>query len=225
VVFSGPNVSDASGYLTYSVFSNSTCTDYVATGGAFYPFEGQVSQSNPVSLPVGTYYWQVYYSGDNTNEAVTATCGSEVETVGSGSSSTSLTGSLSGGGNSGPTVSVPPGTPVTDAATLSGTNVSSAGGTVTYTVYSDNACTKSVEAGGTVTVSDGKVPSSSSVAITAPGTYYWQASYSGDATNAASKSTCGSEVEAVKSSTSATSATTSKASQKLKLPRDRSRSS
>jgi hypothetical protein len=56
-----------------------------------------------------------------------------------------------------------------------------------------------VGSGGTVTVSAGKVPSSSSVSITAPGSYYWQASYSGDTTNAASKSTCGSELETVKS--------------------------
>ena len=35
----------------------------------------------------------------------------------------------------------------------------------------------------------------------AAGTYYWQASYSGDSTNAASTSTCGSEVETVTSAT------------------------
>jgi hypothetical protein len=46
-------------------------------------------------------------------------------------------------------------------------------------------------------VSGGKVPASTAVTLATPGTYYWQASYSGDPTNAASTSTCGSEVETV----------------------------
>ena len=72
---------------------------------------------------------------------------------------------------------MPAGTAVTDTATLSGTNAASAGGTVTYSVYSDSACSDSVTAGGTVTVSAGKVPASSAVSLSTPGTYYWQASY------------------------------------------------
>jgi hypothetical protein len=87
---------------------------------------------------------------------------------------------------------------VTDSATLRGPNVSSATGTVTYSVYSDNACTVSAGSGGTVTVAAGSVPASTSVSLSTPGTYYWQASYSGDSANAASKSTCGSEVETVR---------------------------
>ncbi len=120
---------------------------------------------------------------------------------------TSLSTSLSGGGQSGTSITVPPGTPVTDAATLSGTNASTAGGTVTYTAYSDDTCTTSVGSGGTVTVTDGSVPTSSSVTLSSPGTYYWQASYSGDEDNGASTSSCGSEVETVgKAATSFTAA-------------------
>jgi hypothetical protein len=92
---------------------------------------------------------------------------------------------------------VPTGTPVTDSATLAGTNVASASGTVTYTVYSNSTCTTSVGSGGTVTASGGKVPGSTAVTLATPGTYYWQASYSGDSTNAAATGTCGSEVETV----------------------------
>ena len=80
---------------------------------------------------------------------------------------------------------------------------------MTYTVYSNDTCSTSAGSGGTVTVSGGVVPASGAVTLTTPGTYYWQASYSGDTTNAASTSTCGSEVETVTSTTTAVTVTTS----------------
>src|SRR5208283_981640 len=49
---------------------------------------------------------------------------------------------------------------------------------------------------GEVEVSGGVIPASSAETLS-PGTYYWQASYAGDPSNEASKSTCGSEVETV----------------------------
>ena len=48
--------------------------------------------------------------------------------------------------------------------------MASAGGTVTYSVYSNNKCSDSVTGGGTVTVSAGKVPASSTVSLSTPGT-------------------------------------------------------
>ena len=100
-------------------------------------------------------------------------------------------------GRNGGSVRVPVNTAVTDSATLKGPNASSATGTVTYSVYSDNACTVSAGSGGTVDVTAGSIPSSSPVSLSSPGTYYWQASYSGDPNNSASTSSCGSEVETV----------------------------
>ncbi|MGP0005732.1 MAG: hypothetical protein ACLPTB_12680 [Acidimicrobiales bacterium] len=111
-------------------------------------------------------------------------------------SPTSITTSLSGGGQSGTSISVPSGTAVTDSASLSGASVGTAGGTVTYNVYADDACTISVGSGGTVTVTDGTVPASDGVSLASAGTYYWQASYSGDALDGPSASDC-SEVETV----------------------------
>ncbi len=122
---------------------------------------------------------------------------------------TTLTTSLSGGGQNGANISVPPSTAVTDQATLAGTNASTAGGQVTYTVYSDANCTTSVGNGGTVTVTDGSVPQSDGVTLSTPGPYYWQASYTGDPANAPSKSACGSEVETVTSTTSTPTCTLS----------------
>jgi uncharacterized repeat protein (TIGR01451 family) len=73
------------------------------------------------------------------------------------------------------------GTPVSDQATLSGVS-STAGGTVSYAVFSDSTCTDQVASLGTQTVSDGDVPPSVGWTSIA-GSYWFQATYSGDASN------------------------------------------
>lgn len=113
-------------------------------------------------------------------------------------SGTQVTTSLRGGGQTGPVITVPSGTAVTDSATLAGLNTSTAGGTVTYTVYSDANCTVVFASAGTKTVTNGIVPDSDPVTFVSPATYYWQAAYSGDTLNNPSKSLCGSEQVIVK---------------------------
>ena len=145
------------------------------------------------------------YSIVVTAVSVTGGCsivgGTDTFTLVAGSQPTTMTTSLSGGGQSGTSISVPAETAVTDTAILSGTNASTATGTVTYNVYSDSACTVPVSVG---TVEDittpGTLPASSPVTLSA-GTHYWQASYSGDASNGPSTSACGTagEVETVQS--------------------------
>jgi RHS repeat-associated protein len=106
---------------------------------------------------------------------------------------TSLTTTLAGEGKEGETITVLEGSKVKDKATLSGTNASKAGGTVTYKVYSDKECKTLVAEAGEVTVTSGSVPASNEEKLEG-GTYYWQAAYSGDTTNQASTSACGSEI-------------------------------
>jgi len=121
---------------------------------------------------------------------------------------TSLSATLSGGGQTGGTITVPSGTPVTDIATLIGANASEATGTITYSVYSDSACTDAVSTGTAQTIIiPGTVPPSSPVTLDAPGTYYWQASYSGDAANIASSSPCTSTIETIGVATSPNAST------------------
>jgi hypothetical protein len=100
---------------------------------------------------------------------------------------------LTGEGKSGEKITVKEGTAVTDNATLTGTNVGTATGTVSYKVYSDNLCTAQVADAGTVTVTGGSVPPSKPETLP-PGTYYWQASYSGDGSHEAASTKCGEEV-------------------------------
>ena len=107
--------------------------------------------------------------------------------------STTLATSLSGAGKTGPMITVPSGTAVTDTATLSGANASTAGGTVSYAVFSDSECHTLVMNAGGGAVTSG-VPASSTALKLAPGTYRWVASYSGDSLNEGSSSPCGSEI-------------------------------
>ena len=83
--------------------------------------------SAPFNIIVGNGLDQGDNPGDGTAPAVTPPA------------ATSLSTSLSGGGQSGTSINVPTGTAVTDTATLSGTNAAAATGTVTYNVYSDSA--------------------------------------------------------------------------------------
>jgi hypothetical protein len=198
---SGTNAATATGTVTYDVYSDNACSVPVNTGTAqTITTPGTLPPSSPITLTSpGTYYWQASYSGDTGNGPSASTCGSEVETVATPQPTTVSTW-LSGGGQSGGTISVPEGTAVTDSATLSGTNAATATGTVTYDVYSDNACSVPVNTGTEQTITTpGTLPPSSPVTLTSPGTYYWQASYSGDTGNGPSASTCGSEVETVES--------------------------
>jgi len=78
----------------------------------------------------------------------------------------------------------------TATATLTSAHSSSATGTVTYKVYSDSKCETLATEAGKVTVSSGSVPASSEEKLPA-GTYYWQASYSGNAENSPGTSICG----------------------------------
>ena len=104
-------------------------------------------------------------------------------------------------------VTAEPGTSVSDLGVLTGSNVAQASGSLTFTVYSDSACTQPVASGGTVQVAYSAVSNaafafSGPVVLTTPGTYYWQARYSGDGANAPSTSACGEEVETVQATPS-----------------------
>jgi hypothetical protein len=82
-----------------------------------------------------------------------------------------------------------------DTATITGTNASSATGTVDFALYSNSSCTGTPVFAGAAAAAAG-VASITDNANTglAQGKYYWKAAYTGNTTNAASVSTCGSEV-------------------------------
>ena len=197
---SGTNASKATGKVKYEVYSDSKCEKLVASAGEVTVSSGSVPASNEEALSAGTYYWQASYSGDSKNLGSTSTCGSEVATV---KTTTSLTTELSAEGKEAAELEILEGSGTVAQASLNGTNASKATGKVAYKVYSDKECKTLVKEAGEVTVTSGSVPVSTEEKLAA-GTYYWQATYSGDSLNQGSTSACGKEVVTTKTTTSLT---------------------
>ena len=95
---SGENAAEAKGTVTYHVYLDPGCKDLSAALAPVNVSEGSVPESEPVERSSGIYYWQAEYSGDEHNEKSISKCGAEVVTV---RAPTTLTTSLSGGGQSG----------------------------------------------------------------------------------------------------------------------------
>jgi hypothetical protein len=194
----GPNAKFAEGEVEYRVYSDPGCTKEVANAGKAKVAEGVAEASQPVgaSLPTNaTYYWQVKYTGSKKgikaeeNSPATSVCGAEAMSFGV----VPVVTTLSGGGQVGSSLTVAPNTPVTDTATVSAGG-QSVYGRIEYKVYSNASCTTEVATGGTVTTLNGIGPSSQPVSLSTPGTYYFQASFTGEKVALTGKSACGSEI-------------------------------
>jgi hypothetical protein len=174
----------AGGTVTYTVYTDTACSAGAQDAGTVTVTNGLVPDSNAITFnSTGDFYWQAAYSGDGNNDAATSACTSEHLVVTKKSPSIATTLSAT-------TVEV--GGIVHDSATLSGATANAAG-TVTYTVYTDTACSAGAQDAGTVTVANGAVPDSNPITFNAAGDYYWQAAYSGDANNNGATSACTSE--------------------------------
>lgn len=176
--------STAGGTVTYNAYSDAFCQTLVNSGGSKTVTNGAVPLSNAVTFNLaGQYYWQAVYSGDAKNQGATSVCGSDILNV--GQAVTSVTNTISPS-----TITV--GNSAKDTATINGDTVTSSG-TVTYNVYSDSSCSILYQSAGTSNVANGVVANSSNlITFNTVGTYYWQASYSGDVNNLGSKSACNS---------------------------------
>ena len=173
---------DASGSITFRLYSDQNCSNLVTTlGPVAVSGNGSYNSGPYTSTAVGTYYWIASYSGDVNNAAVSGSCGdageSSVVNQARPAVATSATPSATIGGA------------ISDTATLSG-GVSPTG-TITFRLYSDASCSTLLTTLGPVAVSGNGNYSSGPYTPTAVGTYYWIASYSGDANNAAASGACG----------------------------------
>src|SRR3954447_7256101 len=173
--------SDAGGTVTYTVYSNSTCTANARDAGTKTVTNGVVPDSNGLAFnSAGDFFWQAVYSGDTKNNGATSACLDEHLVVNKNSPSISTVLSKT-------TASI--GDTVHDSSTLNSAT-SDAGGTVTYTVYSNSTCTANARDAGTKTVTNGVVPDSNGLVFNSAGTFFWQAVYSGDANNVGATSKC-----------------------------------
>jgi hypothetical protein len=192
---SGTKSSTATGTIKYKVYKDKECKELATNAGEGEVKEGKAPASEEKELEAGAvYYWQAEYGGDSLHEASTSACSKEVETV---KANTSLSTTLSGGGKEGAEITVTEGSKVKDTATLSGTNVSGATGTVDYSVYKDKECKELATEAGKGKVEGSKAASSEEKELEA-GVYYWQAKYLGDSLHEESTSTCSNEVLTVK---------------------------
>ncbi|HEY1267615.1 MAG TPA: kelch repeat-containing protein [Candidatus Binatia bacterium] len=190
----GGTLATPTGNVTFKWFSNATCSAApLATSAALALSGGTVDAASFAQIPdfhvSSTYAFQATYNGDNVYNAKTGPC----ESLPITSRTTGITTSLSGGGQTGTSITIQAGASVTDSATLNGATAN-AGGTVTYTIFSEGTCTTVFTSGGTKTVTNGVVPNSNPVTFTQAGTFFWKVDYSGDISNAASTSGCSEQV-------------------------------
>jgi hypothetical protein len=131
----------------------------------------------------GTFWFQAAYSGDANNNPAASLCSSGRFVVSPNSTTVSTQLSTAG--------PVAIGSSVTDQAALQGATAG-AGGTVTYTAYANAACSVVVAdlTPASNAVTGGVLPSSKALTLASGGTFYFQASYSGDSDNAPATSLC-----------------------------------
>jgi hypothetical protein len=171
--------STAGGTVTYNFFTGSTCGGTgTAVGSPVTVTNGIVPNSAAQSFnTAGSFSWNAVYSGDANNAGAVSAC--EPLTVNQAAPTVTTTVS---------SANVPVGTSVHDSATLSGGF--NAGGSLTYTLFSNSGCTGTGTVISTATVTGGVVPDSSSTMPVPAGSYSFQASYGGDTNNKAAISAC-----------------------------------
>jgi len=170
------------GTITFNQFAGSVCsgtpafTDTVPVSGNGTYQSRIFATSSPQSLS-----FQAVYSGDANNSPVTVCQPYEVNRA-----TPTISTQASAGG--------PLGTVVTDTATVAGGFNPT--GTVTFNLYRDATCTTAPVFSSTNPLA-GATATSAPFNPPAPGTYYWIASYSGDANNAPVSGACGDPNETV----------------------------
>ena len=168
------------GTVTYRFFTGSTC------GGTGTIVGGPVTVSNDIvpssaSQPfnaAGLFSWNALYSGDANNGPALSACEPLIVNKASPTLTTSLLSNpITRGGST------------ADSATLA--NGAQAGGTVTYNFFTGTSCGgTATPVGSPVAVTSGVIPNSASQIFNAPGSFSWNAVYSGDANNNGANSPC-----------------------------------
>ncbi len=184
----------AGGTVTYNLYPNTTLRrPEVFSNGPHTVTNGTVPNSGQTTITNGSVYnWQVVYSGDANNNGSTSTCGSET-VFGKVQPTLSTVMQLSNGTVIPDDGQIALGSVVRDTATLTGATATAAG-SVTYNLYYNSTCTGTpVYTSGPHTVTNAIVPNSGTFTMSFPGTYNWQAVYTGTTTDNSTTSTCGTE--------------------------------
>ncbi len=165
------------GTVTFRLYSDAACTVQVftSTSPVVTGPPATATSGNFTTVAAGTFHWTATYSGDANNAPAGPTaCLDPAEQVVVAVSMPTIATTASPG--------VAVGAVVFDTATVSGG--SNPTGTVTFQLYSDAACTVQVFSSTNTLNPATRVAQSGNFTTTAPGTYHWVATYSGDANNA-----------------------------------------
>lgn len=167
------------GTVDFSVYANTSCSGSPSSTQNGVALVNGFATSSASSVTSSGISYKTHYSGDVNNIAADSQCTFVTAT----SNSSTISATLS------TTTSVLAGSIVHQSSTLSNVTAN-ASGTVAYTVYSNSSCSTPVQGAGVRTVTNGIVPDSDNVTFNNPGTYYFQAVYSGDQNNSAATTTC-----------------------------------
>src|SRR5207244_4433848 len=165
------------GSVSWKLYANNKCEgEALASEGPVAVGKDGDYETPHGSSPsaAGSYYWVASYSGDANNKAASSGCGDEPITVGQASpgiETTQLPAAATVGAN------------FKDKATLSGLFGTPPGGSVSWKLYANNKCEgEALASEGPVAVGkDGDYETPHGSSPSAAGSYYWVASYSGDA--------------------------------------------
>jgi hypothetical protein len=183
---------DASGTVTYTLYYSADCTGTPVSTSTVTVTNGVVPPSDPagpLSLG-GEYNWQVSYSGDATNAAVTSACGDESVVVAKNVTTVTTTMLDQYGYEFYSGDELPADWQLQDTAQINGATAD-AGGTVTFNLYQNGDCSGTPIDTWTVPVTNGVPdPSGFHTFDTMGAVYNYQAVYSGDDRNEGSTSIC-----------------------------------
>ena len=186
VVASSSASTSPQGSVNFSVFNNTSCTGtpsvQASTTLVATSIASSTANSATTTLGAAGLSYKVHYNGDQNNVATDGQCVALTPTSATVSIATTLS-----------TTSAQAGILVHDSATLANIT-SNASGTVAYSIYGSPSCVSPLTTAGVKSVTSGVVPNSDPVLFNTPGTYYWQAVYSGDSQNSAATSSCQSEI-------------------------------
>ncbi|MGD0247385.1 MAG: hypothetical protein ABSB59_44665 [Streptosporangiaceae bacterium] len=183
--------SSPTGMITFKLYGPSATAGCSGTplSDQTVAVSGNSSYTTPAGVllgQAGTYWWTASYGGDAGNTPAASGCGAEQVIISPLASPTFSTTPTPGG---------PVGALVLDTAALLGG--SSPTGTITFNLYGPSAtanCSGTPVDTETVTVTgNGGYSTPAGATPSQAGTYWWTASYSGDARNNPAASGCGAE--------------------------------